>query len=299
MPRLFILGDPNHWHSQQLIRAAEQSRHPRPFKSISVHSFEKLNVTVGGDNCSVKIGENLLSKKDTVLIRQMPKGTLQQIIFRMNALHAACSIGANIQNPPKTLELSIDKFHLLASLSGMGIPILRTKVAQTMEQGLRDYRELGGDTVIKPLFGGRGRGIERIQTRGRAEVCFEEILRAEGILYQQPFVKHPGWDVRILVVGQELFAIKRKNLNDWRTNLSLGGQAAAHNLSQQETNYCRKIQKEIGGQVLAIDFLYDQKGNMFLLEVNGVPGWRGLQDCLQLDVSKKVIESIFPEPAGA
>lgn len=288
MPRLFILGDPEHWHSRQLVQAASRLRIP-----VNVQPFESLKAVIKKNRIEVSLEQSRLLPDDTILVRQMPKGSLQQIIFRMNVLHAATRLGIRIQNPVSTLEIAIDKFHLFSHLSDNGIPLVQTQVSQTMKQAIEDFKELGCRSVVKPLFGGRGKGIEKLESLSQAESYFERILNEEGVVYQQPFIKHPGWDLRILVTGKRMFAVKRKNSADWRTNLSLGGTAEPHQLNQIELELCEKIKQKIKGQFFAIDLIYNQCGNPFLLEVNGVPGWKGLQDCLQVDIAQKAIETIF------
>jgi glutathione synthase/RimK-type ligase-like ATP-grasp enzyme len=48
------------------------------------------------------------------------------------------------------------------------------------------------------------------------------------VTYLQEFIPHGGWDLRILVVGDDTFAMRRvAAAGEWRTNVSLGGRPEA------------------------------------------------------------------------
>ena len=48
------------------------------------------------------------------------------------------------------------------------------------------------------------------------------------MLYLQQFVRHPGWDLRVFVLGgRVLAAMRRYARGDWRTNVAQGGRAEA------------------------------------------------------------------------
>ena len=37
--------------------------------------------------------------------------------------------------------------------------------------------------------------------------------------------------------------------------------------------------------LLGIDFIYDLEGRIYLIEINGVPGWRAISDVCQIDIA--------------
>ena len=59
---------------------------------------------------------------------------------------------------------------------------------------------LGGDVVVKPLFGAEGRGIVRVSDPDLAFRTFRTLERIQSVLYLQQFIEHKGFDVRILVL---------------------------------------------------------------------------------------------------
>lgn len=90
------------------------------------------------------------------------------------------------------------------------------------------FEKLGRDCVVKPIFGGEGRGLIRVNDPEIAWRVFGAIEQIAGVLYLQEFLAHPGYDLRLLVIGDEVFSVKRHALDDWRTNVSRGGKATPH-----------------------------------------------------------------------
>jgi hypothetical protein len=93
------------------------------------------------------------------------------------------------------------------------------------------WRSLGNDCVAKPLFGSRGRGIVRISDHESLAALLQTTTASQpsgGVAYLQEFVPHDGWDVRILIVGNDAVSMRRFAApGEWRTNVSLGGRPEA------------------------------------------------------------------------
>jgi ribosomal protein S6--L-glutamate ligase len=118
----------------------------------------------------------------------MPLGSLEQVIFRMDCLQVWQSLGAEVINSPRCLETSIDKWLTLHRLVKAGILVPPTVACQTRDQALSAFEELGRDVLVKPLFGGEGRGIIRLQDRDLAWRTFSTLQQLGQVLYVQPMI---------------------------------------------------------------------------------------------------------------
>ncbi len=214
--KLGVLISEHSWYWHDLRRAADESIALQPL------SFTTLTAAVGPETRLGSQQNSDLRTCDAVLVRSMPPGSLEQVVFRMNALHRLAAQGTPVFNPPRCLEVAIDKYLALAEMQAAGLPVPETRVSQTWEQALEDFQHLGKDVVVKPLFGGEGRGIMRVQDEAVAWRIFKSYAQLGLVIYQQRFIAHPGFDLRILVVGPHLFGMRRRNSLDWRTNVSRG-----------------------------------------------------------------------------
>jgi ribosomal protein S6--L-glutamate ligase len=237
----------------------------------------------------------------------MPAGTLEQITFRLATLHAAQTQGVRIINPPRTLELAIDKYATLAIVASLGYRIPDTTVAQSRKDALAAFDSFGGDVVVKPIFGGEGRGVMRIHDRQLAWYTFSTLEQLGAVLYVQKFVPPGGRDTRMLVIGDSVIGIRRVNSNDFRTNVAGGATGIPVELSPAMVAAARRIAAEMSlviGSVDVIDCLPDQSSadhngvDGVVVEVNGVPGWKGAQGCLDIDLAETMIRCVIDSAAS-
>ncbi len=301
--RVGVLGSPTGWYMRDLQRAAQALPAHRA-TSIDSLSFAKLSVwsqqtqtphanswTQSTDE-STKPESTKLSDYDAVLVRTMPLGSIEQIVFRMNALHVAQSAGVQVLNPPRCLEIAIDKWLTLDIARQSGIETPRTICCQTREDALLAFEMLGRDCIVKPIFGGEGRGIVRVTDADMAWRVFSTLEQLQSVIYIQEFLESQGYDLRLLVVGDELFCVRRENHGDWRSNVARGGQAVPHEPTFEQISIAFRACKAIQGWMIGVDILPTKDGRNVLLEVNAVPGWRATAAALNVDMAQLVLNRL-------
>jgi len=69
--------------------------------------------------------ENALEDCQTILVRTIPTGSLEQIIFRMDALHRLENLGVRVVNSASSIERTVDKYYTSFLLADAGIPTPR------------------------------------------------------------------------------------------------------------------------------------------------------------------------------
>lgn len=279
--RLAVLTSADSWHYQDLCRAADG------ICEITAVPFESLADTLAS---RADRFNHDLQQYDCLLARAMPSGSLQQVVFRMDVLLKLHQQGMVIINPPRTIEMAVDKYLCLVRLGEAGLPLPMTAVSQTLETALNQFQRLSQDVVIKPLFGSMGRGLERIDSMDLAVQRFTEILDRDEVLYQQSFIPHSGYDLRLLVVGDRVFSMRRNN-SHWITNLSQGGIGSPHTASQRELELAQAAAVAIGASIAGVDLIYDSRnGEPMILEVNSAPSWRGISAVLNVDIAAEILQ---------
>lgn len=289
-----ILSQPNSWYRRDLARAASERGH-----RVTGLPFERLSACVKTGHSSVWGEATELSDIDAVIVRTMPPGSLEQVVFRMNLLAQLESAGVQVLNSARSVECAVDKYLTTARLNAAGLPVPATVVCENAEAALAAFDRLGGDVVVKPLFGAEGRGILRVSDPDLALRTFRTLERLQAVLYLQQFVPHEGFDVRVMVLdGRVLAGMRRRNPHDFRTNVSRQAKAEAIRLSDREQEWALRAAAAVGARLAGIDLLYDRAGNGYVIEVNGVPGWQALQRVTGCDVALEVIQSIEQYPVS-
>lgn len=104
---------------------------------------------------------------------------------------------------------------------------------------------------------------------------FRTLERLQCVLYVQQYIAHPGWDLRVFVLGnQVLTAMRRHARNNWRTNVAQGGRGEAVRLTAAEEQLALQAARAVGVVAAGVDLLPGPAGEWYVLEVNAVPGWR-------------------------
>jgi ribosomal protein S6--L-glutamate ligase len=276
--RLGILSGGTGWHVQDLLRAAGELGH-----SAQTFDFRKLSASVPATKLDC----------DALIVRTMPAGSLEQIVFRMDCLQ---TLAIPVFNPPKSLETCVDKYLATARLALAGLPVPRTFTCESAEQAQTAFAELGSDVVVKPLFGSEGRGMLRITDRELAWRTFRAIEQTGGILYLQEFVRHPGWDVRVFVMGERILgAMKRTALGDWRTNVAQGGTAERFEPASAEKSLAWRAARATGAIIAGVDLIQNERGEWLVLEVNAVPGWKAFAPVCSVDVAREIVRFVLEQ----
>lgn len=286
--KLGLFADPAGWHAADLARAAG-ARH-----QLSWHRVEELHagLAIGSRLSTVGCGGTALDSLDAVFLRTIPGGSLDQIVFRMDALGELERNGVCVVNPARTVEACVDKYLALCRLARAGIPVPETRVCQRSEDALRAFDEFGGCAVLKPVFGSEGRGILLLDHRDLAARAFDLLAAHQQSIYLQRRIDHGNRDIRLFMAGRELRAMVRTNPSDWRVNAARGGATAPHEPTPLERELAERICDSLGTIVAGIDLVYDPSGNPLVLEVNSAPGWKHLSETLQVDIASLVLRAI-------
>ena len=106
--KIQVLASPESWHYLDLQSAA--ARFGTRVK-LEAESFANLGVMLNDGRCSSDFDA------DVILARAMPGGSLEQVVFRMDALMSLVTAGIRVVNSPKAIEAAVDKFLTSGSTS--------------------------------------------------------------------------------------------------------------------------------------------------------------------------------------
>ncbi|MCG8449762.1 MAG: RimK family alpha-L-glutamate ligase, partial [Pirellulales bacterium] len=238
---------------------------------------------------TLRSGEFDLSSFDALLIRSMPPGSLEQVVFRMNALAQLASAGVQIVNWPRAIEIAVDKYLATVRLQQAELLVPPTIACQTVDQAMEAFERLGRDVVLKPIFGSEGRGMTRATDEAIALRTCKALVQIEAVLYLQQFVPHEGYDIRLLVIGERVLGMRRRHPNDWRTNISRGAVAEPLEITAKLEETALRAAQAVGASIAGVDLLPGKDGKLYAIEVNAVPGWRALAKVTGTDVAREIL----------
>ncbi len=277
------------WHVQDLQRAAAKLG-----VRLDALPFPKLVGRVEARGPNVSAGLMALDAVDGVLVRMMPPGGLERVVFRMDSLHRLESAGVPVLNPASAIETAVDKYLALARLHEAGLPVPPTWVGESAADAEAAFIELGGDVVVKPIFGAEGRGLVRVSDPELARRAFHTLERLQAVLYLQKFIQNPGHDLRVFVLGECLVGAIRRHVpaGDWRANVAIGGRAEAFEPDLETKRLALRAARAVGARMAGVDLLPTREGDLLVVEVNAVPGWKALSAATGVDVAAAVLDDL-------
>ena len=224
------------------------------------------------------------------------RGSTFELIHRLLILREFESQVGNIVNPVDSM-LIYSKGHFTLQLSDLGLPHPPTIVtenignAQEFASGLLDA---GKSVVLKPICRGRGIGVVRLdRIRSRSDLLqylmWYNRSFGQGVFYLQEFIPNLGYDVRCMVVNDEVVGReKRSNPQDFRYNVSTGGLAEAFDDPTYD-EISINIAEAVDLRITGIDILPTETGP-YLLEANCFPGYTALIDATGIPVHARIVD---------
>ncbi|MEM3387515.1 MAG: RimK family alpha-L-glutamate ligase [Nitrososphaerales archaeon] len=283
-----LTRNPEAWCSTQLRKA---------FAKLGVEVdcfwFTDLVSRISFDPIVEKRGKVDLSRHlDALLVRPIGRGSLDEVLYRVDTLHRLSEAGLYIVNPPRAIERCVDKYYALSILNSTGIPVPKTVVTEDPEAALEAFVELGEDVILKPIFGSRGMGITRISDYEVARRIFNLLHYHHFVLYLQEYIPHGKSDIRAFVIGDKVVAAMCRKARSWKTNVSQGAKPVAITLSSEQTELALKAADTLGCSVAGVDIL-ESKNGRYITEINSQPGFRGLQSVSQVNVAEEIAKYII------
>jgi RimK family alpha-L-glutamate ligase len=257
-------------------------------------TFPKLVAQLGQKPYFKVNGTKLIEELDALVIRPIGRGSLEELVFRLDMLYKLERHGFYVINPAEAIEHCADKYDILAILEDNNIPVPRTFATESVNEGLKAFADLGNDVILKPIFGSRGIGATRIVDSEIAATIFKAITFHHGVIYIQEFVPHGYSDIRAFVVNNQVIAAMRRVAQSWKTNYSQGAKPTPLELTPELEELAIKSSKVIGCKIAGVDILEGPKGPV-IVDVNSQPGWKGLQMVTKVNVANEIVAFILSE----
>ncbi len=271
------------------------------------HAFMKLNVEVtrvipwkvirkgATDLHRISMGKKDLSKLDSLLVLDLGAKDIGAFFNRVGLLSALAEMGVEIINAVNSILVMRNKAETMRKLVSAGLPVPRTLITESIEDGAEFIRE-NFPCILKPITGFGGEGVQLIDRQFDLDNVYDYLkfhsqIFGKGAYLLQEYVRNPGFDVRALVLDDEVIAtMQRVGTEGVVTNLHAGGIPRANDIDVDDL--ALRAAASVKGRLVGVDLIPDEQGKIWVLEVNATPGWRGLQKVTDFDISKRIAESL-------
>ena len=271
----------NSWHGAQLQAALAK----RSVEAVFV-SLKDCVIDLSLQELAIQI-PNFKELPKAAFVRGIAGGTLQQITTRLNILHMLKALGITVYNDGKAIERTVDKAMTSFLLHQAGVATPPTWVCESRHYA-HDIISKNTQLVIKPLFGSQGQGVRLVDT-DKLPLPMDAFVG--GTFYLQSLIK-ANHDYRVFVVNNQAVAAMRRTGEGWLHNVAQGAQCESCNDSDVLAIALEAAQV-LDIAYCGVDVIRDENGRLFVLEVNSIPAWRGLQGVTEINIAEVLVDDFL------
>ncbi len=282
-----ILGKKDAFYTTAIQQAFRSKNIEAPCFPIT-----SLKASIGSGRC-MSSGDFFLENYDVILVRAIPSGSLEQVVYRMDALHRLENRGVRVINSAETIERGVDKYYTLTLMEDAGIRVPCTIVTEKFDDAILAFDELGGDVVVKPVFGSEGRGIVRVTDRDAAYRLFRALEMGRYVFYLQRYIPHFNRDIRVFVIGGKVTAAMTRIGRDWKCNIANGADAESLDPDSTIREISIRAAEILKADYAGVDLLPGEDGNLYFTEINSIPGWKGLKQATGFDAAEHLADYVL------
>ncbi len=258
-------------------------------KGLEVRLVDSRNVILNTDD----LDSNNLTYGDIILQRSIShfRGQFLTICLEL--------IGYKVINSSRIGEICGNKLLTSMILKKNNIPTPKSYFSFNSDSALNfingfDLEQI--PLVFKPIIGSWGRGVFPIRNKEIGKIIVE--MRQESpspfsnIYYFQELVHRPPRDIRCIVVGEQLVAAiyRYSSIDEWRTNVAKGGKAEIIEISSELEDLAIKTTKTMGGGILGVDLMEDEKDGLLVHEVNNTVEFKGASTATGINIADVIID---------
>jgi tetrahydromethanopterin:alpha-L-glutamate ligase len=288
--RVVIFTDDPGWHGKQLQQAFRQHGLDAEYVSLTacqmvLHRHTSIPVVIPGFEKRLP---------DGVFVRGVPGGSLEEVVFYLDILHALKLMGVPVYNDAHAIERSVDKGMTSFLLHRNALPTPETwelRESELARSIVERELKLGHYVMSKPVFGSQGEGIRRFEKM--TDLFW--MTASRGIYYLQRFIQCSGEgfsDTRVFVInGQAVAAMQRHGVS-WLNNVAQGASCFPVVLNPALANLAVKAAQTLNMDYAGIDIIQDREGAYWVIEVNSIPAWKGLQSVCDLNIAQLLVDDL-------
>ena len=222
---------------------------------------------------------------------------LERCVSYFRGLHFTASLefmDVPVLNKFQVANQCGNKMFMTLLLKKHNVPTPKTYFSFSSESASENIERVGYPLVIKPIIGSWGRGVMQLKDKDTADALFEirDITDSphDRIFYLQELIKRPPRDIRVITIGDEpIAAMYRKSSGGFKTNIALGADPELCEITKEIEDISTKASKAMGGGILGIDIMEDEKRGLVVHEVNNTVEFKGLSRVSRRNIPKEMI----------
>ncbi len=289
MTTTLILTEKEGWHFKQLEQSLKKYNH-----KVLSSCLSKMCIKIVNNKQMIYIKDKPCDDINNIIVRFIPGGSLEEIVFYLNILKLFEQQGVNVINQASKIEDTVDKLYTSILLSENNIKTPNTYVfrSKTNAHSFLKKNMLNKQFIYKPLFGSQGDNIAIVSQPNDLDV----INNPSNVYYFQDYLHNEiNHDYRVLVFRKadkfKYYYMTRYG-NSFINNISKGASCLQEIINPKIIDLALKSSMLLGIDFCGVDII-QYNNEYYVIEVNSIPAWRGLQNVENENISQSFVDFII------
>ena len=283
MYKIGIISDIHDWHSDQIELNLKKNN-----CEVLRINFDELIFSFKRNKLFF-LNDNRINKLNGIWVRFIKSGSIEEITTKLTILHLLKENKIYVHNSADIIEKTVDKVRTTGILNLNGIYSPKTIIWFSSKKNQFPIKK---KYLLKPIFGSQGNDIEMIKKRED----LKKIPANRDVFYLQEFIesekKNFYSDVRVLVSNHKIVSAMERISKNYITNVFKGAECKKKLISLELKKLIIRISKLFDLGYAGIDVKFDKK-KLAILEINGIPSWKGIQKIEKKNISKILVNDFL------
>ncbi|WP_312372328.1 ATP-grasp domain-containing protein [Lachnoclostridium sp.] len=246
------------------------------------------------ENLEIGVKEGSLILSEIKKIVEPPKAAIIRTIWPLLSEHLE-AMGTRVFNKASIASMCNDKARTYRETMKLDIQVIPTEFVK--KENLS--RKIAMETkpcIVKSVDGHGGSEVFLIENEEYQEDLTKILSLKANNFVIQPYIEGKKQDLRVYVLGKRILGCILRTANlGFKSNFSLGGTVCEYQLNSEENELVQKIINAYEFDLVGVDFLVDEKGNLIFNEIEDVVGARMLYQCTKINLVNEYLSYIKNE----
>lgn len=207
-------------------------------------------------------------------------GAIKPTELQRTALNLIELSGVPCVNSPATLKIGYDRLSMLATIKSLGLPVIDFNVV-TKSTHLKNIKmEFPFVVKVGNYHGGYGKVL--VEDAEKWQDIKDLLFVTDYYITIEPYIRYVR-DIRYIAINDKVWAMSRKG-KFWKANIETTD-FEEFDPEESLVNDLKRLQNDIGADIIAIDILEEENGKLHIVEYNDIPGLSGFTDELKYELA--------------
>lgn len=229
----------------------------------------------------------------------IPRLSEDNLDYKVAIIKHLEKLGVFVLNSGNSMRTASNKIETQIVLNDAGIKTPKSALFVNEDQLDKAVKAIGGKfpVIVKTIFGTHGVGVMRADSSASLISICQQLIKSNVEFILQEYIEHEE-SARILILDNQPLASVMRSIpdGDFRSNAHQGAKLRKYEPEQDEIDICVKAANLIGAKFSAVDYIVsdkDGKKEIYLLEINGSPGFEAMQEVIDFNIADKVIDFVI------